>query len=79
MEDFNLKNPRNKGEIIADLEQEEKIEEDLISIYSILLESGISACLEADLVDNIYSGLTTLKNESLMHRKVVASILKKYA
>lgn len=69
---------RQEAEIIKDLVKEEKIEEDLILIYSELLESGIAECLDHDLIDNAYKNLTALKDESVMHRIVVADILKKF-
>ncbi len=70
--------PRTKAEIMDDLVREEKIEEDLISLYSALLESGVSECIDVDLIDVVYKCLNTLKDESAGHRKLVESILKKY-
>ena len=73
-----LKNTRAKEAVIKDLINEERIEEDLISLYDTLLGEGIAECFEPDLIDQFNKNLVTLKDESKMHRIVVASILKKY-
>lgn len=67
-----------KEEIMRKLINEEKIEEDLISLYSTLLESGIFNCLDSNIIDSVYKNLTVLKEESVIHRQVVAEIIKRH-
>ncbi len=81
MPKIDIKSARSKrpqAEIIKDLVKEEKIEEDLISLYSTMLETGIAKCLEPDLIDTFNMNLTTLKDESIIHRKMVSVILNKF-
>lgn len=77
MEKTNI-NPQYQAELIADLLTEEKMEEQLISLYSSILESGVSSCLPVDLIDSFYGDLNTLKSESIMHMQTVALMLNKY-
>lgn len=68
---------RTRVAIVKDLAKEEKIEDDLISLYSTLLQTGIAECIEPDLVDVFYQNLSTIRDESIVHKQMVAVILNK--
>lgn len=68
----------NVKEILEDLLREERMEEDLISLYSLLLKSGVENCLVDGIRIRFYKNLEILMNDSKRHKEIIANIMLKY-
>lgn len=65
-------------EILEELIKEERMEEDLISLYSLLLQSGAENCLADGIRMKFYKDLEVLINDSKRHREIISNLISKY-
>ena len=68
----------NIKEILKDLLKQEKTENDLISLYSMLMDSGVDDCLFEEKKLDFHNNLDTLKKDSERHKLMLLDIINKY-
>jgi hypothetical protein len=64
--------------ILKDLQREEAVEEQLISLYESLLETGAKGCIVLAKRSEFIEGIFILKEDSKRHRLAVLNLIKKY-
>jgi hypothetical protein len=65
-------------ELIKQLIVFEKEEADLISLYRVLAEAGVAACLPEKRRHEYRTGLAKLHADSLRHKRLMGGLLAKY-
>ncbi len=65
-------------ETLKDLLKQEKTENNLISLYSMLLDSGVDDCLFEEKKVEFRNNLDTLKKDSERHKQMLFNIINKY-
>jgi hypothetical protein len=64
--------------LFTELESEEDTENQLIWLYTTLLDLGVENCLESDKGDIFRKGMIVLRDESLTHKTAIHALIAKY-
>lgn len=58
--------------------EEEKVEDDLISLYISLISFGIEGCVRSDEREEVRKGMKILYEDSVEHKRIIEKIFNKY-
>ncbi|NTV44840.1 MAG: hypothetical protein HGA67_04110 [Candidatus Yonathbacteria bacterium] len=64
--------------ILANLLQDETLEQTMIALYDALLRVDVQGCIAKEERDNFVSGIQTLKKDSEYHRLIIEKMIEKY-
>lgn len=64
--------------LLKTLLEEEKVEDDLISLYISLISFGNEDCVKSDEREEMRKGMKILYEDSIEHKRIIEKIFNKY-